>query len=52
MRYSSLVLLVGLGLASVSRPAHGEGEAVAGFPNWTERVMLEWTNRARSDPQG
>lgn len=51
MRYSSLVLLVGLGLASVSRPAHGEGEAVAGFPNWTERVMLEWTNRARSDPQ-
>src|SRR6476659_3835102 len=27
------------------------GEAVNGFPNWSERVMHEWTNRARADPQ-
>src|SRR6185295_15490181 len=27
------------------------GESVNGFPNWEERVLLEWTNRARSDPQ-
>jgi len=27
-----------------------DGEAVGGFPNWQERVMLEWTNRARSEP--
>ncbi len=27
------------------------GEAVNGFPNWQERVMHQWSNRARSDPQ-
>jgi len=27
------------------------GESVNGFPNWAERVILEWTNRARVDPQ-
>ena len=27
------------------------GESTNGFPNWEERVLLEWTNRARSDPQ-
>jgi len=27
------------------------GEPVNGFPNWAERVMLEWINRARVDPQ-
>ena len=27
------------------------GESINGFPNWAERVMLEWTNRARVDPQ-
>ena len=31
--------------------ALAEGEAVNGYPNWAERVMLEWMNRARSDPQ-
>jgi len=30
---------------------HAEGEAVNGFPNWSERVLLEWINRARVDPQ-
>ncbi len=32
-----------------SRAAVGEPEN--GFPNWDERVILVWTNRARSDPQ-
>lgn len=31
--------------------ALAEGEAVNGYPNWSERVLLEWMNRARSDPQ-
>jgi uncharacterized protein YkwD len=26
------------------------GTSVNGFPNWSERVLLEWTNRARVDP--
>ncbi|MGH7281486.1 MAG: hypothetical protein ACRELY_08195 [Polyangiaceae bacterium] len=30
--------------------AYGESDA-NGFPNWSERVLLEWTNRARCDPQ-
>ena len=27
------------------------GESVGGFPNWSERLMLTWMNRARVDPQ-
>ena len=27
------------------------GEAMGGFPNWAERVIQEWINRARVDPQ-
>jgi hypothetical protein len=27
------------------------GEPIDGFPKWDERVLHEWTNRARSDPQ-
>ncbi|MEO8033463.1 MAG: hypothetical protein ABI837_03455 [Acidobacteriota bacterium] len=27
------------------------GEPVNGFPNWAERVVHEWVNRARVDPQ-
>jgi hypothetical protein len=30
--------------------AFANGEAVNGYPNWSERVLLEWINRARSDP--
>jgi len=26
------------------------GESINGFPNWAERVVLEWMNRARVDP--
>ncbi len=27
------------------------GESINSFPNWAERVLLEWMNRARVDPQ-
>ena len=27
------------------------GEAINGFPNYSERLILEWMNRARVDPQ-
>src|SRR5262245_41396360 len=27
------------------------GESVGGFPNWNERVFVEWINRARVDPK-
>ncbi len=27
------------------------GESINGFPNWAERVLHEWMNRARVDPQ-
>lgn len=48
MRGSVAVIVLGLALPS---PAGATGEAVNGFPNWPERVMHEWTNRARCDPQ-
>jgi len=32
-------------------PAYAVGEEVGGFPNWQERVIHEWMNRARSEPQ-
>lgn len=48
-RLSSLFLLVCL--VSMAPRAIAYGEAVNGFPNWSERVLLEWINRARSNPQ-
>ena len=47
MRHLGLCFAVVL----VSGSAWANGEAVNGFPNWKERVMHEWTNRARADPQ-
>ena len=40
-------------ILSTAAPATAvaNGEALDGFPNWGERVLLEWMNRARSDPQ-
>jgi hypothetical protein len=38
-------------VAGVALRAHATGEAVNGFPNWSERVLIEWMNRARSAPQ-
>lgn len=47
-----LFCLLGLGsLVLGPSSAHAVGEAVNGFPNWEERVILEWANRARADPQ-
>lgn len=48
-RLSSLCLLVCL--VAMAPRAIAYGEAVNGFPNWSERVLLEWINRARSNPQ-
>ena len=31
--------------------ADAEGEPVDGFPVWSERLIHEWINRARCDPQ-
>ena len=45
-----LGVVVVIALAFGSR-AYADGEEVNGFPNWEERVMAEWTNRARCDPQ-
>lgn len=42
------LVLVLVGSAS---PALAVGESENGFPNWKERVMHEWANRARVDPQ-
>lgn len=39
-----------LSMATAIPLAHAEGEGINGFPNWSERVLLEWMNRARSDP--
>lgn len=36
---------------AASSSVFANGEPVDGFPNWKERVMHEWTNRARCDPQ-
>jgi hypothetical protein len=38
-------------LMLVPLPLLASGEEVNGFPRWQERVIQEWTNRARSDPQ-
>jgi hypothetical protein len=55
-----VVLVVAISLlAGVSVQAQREfvpsdlraGEAVNGFPGWAERVLHEWINRARVDPQ-
>jgi len=44
---ASVWLAAILAPSAVSAP---QGEAVNGFPNWAERVLHEWTNRARCDP--
>jgi hypothetical protein len=46
-------LLIALALANLATGAHAsprQGESINGFPNWAERVLHEWTNRARCDP--
>ena len=50
MRKVVLLLFASVLVLCVRRAA-AEGEEINGFPNWNERVLHEWTNRARSDPQ-
>ena len=38
-------------LTAAPSTAHAYGESVDGFPKWAERVLHEWMNRARCDPQ-
>jgi hypothetical protein len=45
------VILATVAMLLAAAPAHAVGEAVNGFPSWGERVVHEWMNRARSDPQ-
>ncbi len=44
-------IALAIAVAVIPALAFADGEAVNGFPNWQERVMHEWTNRARCDPQ-
>ena len=37
-------------VCALTARASAYGEEKAGFPNWEERVLLEWTNRARVEP--
>jgi hypothetical protein len=48
---SSLALPLFAGEADVLAQQLRAGEAVNGFPNWSERVIHEWMNRARVDPR-
>jgi len=47
------LILAGVILVPVLGPARAlaVGESINGFPNWAERVLHEWMNRARVDPQ-
>ncbi|HWL85662.1 MAG TPA: CAP domain-containing protein, partial [Polyangiaceae bacterium] len=40
-----------LAISAFSQTASAYGEEKNGFPNWAERVIHEWTNRAHADPQ-
>lgn len=46
----SVVVLFAFALSMTAQTAAPIGEPVDGFPNWAERVLLEWMNRARSSP--
>jgi hypothetical protein len=46
----TLLLATALLAAFGADPARSEGEPVAGFPGWAERVLHAWINRARVEP--
>src|SRR5437763_13118262 len=51
-RFLILMLLAGSAAAQpISDLALRYGESINGFPNWSERVIHQWMNRARVDPQ-
>lgn len=41
------MLYVAVALASVPSVVHAVGETTNGFPNWEERVIHAWINRAQ-----
>lgn len=43
--------LCALAATMAAGSAYAAGEEVDGYPSWTERVYLQWANRARVDPQ-
>jgi hypothetical protein len=43
-------VLAAVAVLLIAPAAHAVGEEKDGFPNWAERVELEWTNRARVEP--
>jgi hypothetical protein len=45
------LMVLALALALDANVARAVGEPVNGFPSWPERVIHEWINRARVDPQ-
>jgi len=51
MRYTLVAASIVASAASVSSRAFAVGEGTNGFPSWNERVIHEWMNRARVDPQ-
>lgn len=51
MRRLALLAVLALTVILQAAPAPGIGEPVNGFPNWRERVIHQWINRARVDPQ-
>src|SRR5579863_3649013 len=46
-----LVIVILLTSAAARAQDVRAGESIDGFPNWAERVLLEWINRARVEPQ-
>lgn len=52
MKVLAAFLLLVAGVASAADYDHlRAGESINGFPSWAERVIHEWINRARVDPQ-
>ena len=57
MRVLRLLILLVIGVSAYAQDSQTfatnlrAGESINGFPNWSERVILEWMNRARVDPQ-
>src|SRR5438132_705654 len=51
LRVLVLTLLAGSAVAQTTEQSLRYGESINGFPNWSERVIHEWMNRARVDPQ-
>ena len=51
IRVRTCALLAAIWVGIDPGAAGAVGEAVNGFPNWAERVIHQWVNRTRVDPQ-